>query len=58
MHRRLIGVAFYESKTSTGMVLSCHGPEGWPNNSFQPYATAGATRLPPLTGGADEVRSR
>lgn len=28
MHRRLIGVAFYESKTSTGMVLSCHGPEG------------------------------
>jgi hypothetical protein len=27
MHRRLIGVAFYENETSSGMVLSCHGPE-------------------------------
>lgn len=27
VHRRLIGVAFYENETEAGMVLSCHGPD-------------------------------
>ena len=28
VHRRLIGVAFYENKSQSGLVLSCHGPDG------------------------------
>jgi hypothetical protein len=27
VHRRLIGVAFYENETPSGIVLSCHGPD-------------------------------
>lgn len=27
VHRRFIGVAFYENETQSGLVLSCHGPD-------------------------------